>query len=385
MKIKQYSHDLISLIENINNSSSFIETLNFINQTFSAFIPYSYIGIALLDDDKRFIKASYGVSDGSIKGLPENIIGKFWELKQTSLWELVATGKPRIINDLEAYTQGKPITAYNKIIMDAGIKASITLPLMLSQEPVGIIFFSSNQKNVYTKEHIEILQTLATSIAISFKQNIIIENLIYSSIMAMAKLSEARDEDTGKHLGRIQEYSRFIAELLMEEEQYPAEIDLKFVDEIEKFSPLHDIGKVGIRDGILLKPAKLTADEFEEMKKHPLYGAEVLEAVEENIAKKGKSIFRMAIDIAKGHHEKWDGTGYPYGKKGEDIPLSARIVAVADVFDALTSKRPYKEAFSFDASLDIIRKDSGKHFDPTIVEIVLKHKERLKKLYKTLM
>lgn len=385
MKIKQYSHDLISLIENINNSSSFIETLNFINQTFSAFIPYSYIGIALLDDDKRFIKASYGVSDGSIKGLPENIIGKFWELKQTSLWELVATGKPRIINDLEAYTQEKPITAYNKIIMDAGIKASITLPLMLSQEPVGIIFFSSNQKNVYTKEHIEILQTLATSIAISFKQNIIIENLIYSSIMAMAKLSEARDEDTGKHLGRIQEYSRFIAELLMEEEQYPAEIDLKFVDEIEKFSPLHDIGKVGIRDGILLKPAKLTADEFEEMKKHPLYGAEVLEAVEENIAKKGKSIFRMAIDIAKGHHEKWDGTGYPYGKKGEDIPLSARIVAVADVFDALTSKRPYKEAFSFDASLDIIRKDSGKHFDPTIVEIVLKHKERLKKLYKTLM
>ncbi|NLK74274.1 MAG: HD domain-containing protein [Clostridiales bacterium] len=373
------------MIENINNSSSFIETLNFINQTFSAFIPYSYIGIALLDDDKRFIKASYGVSDGSIKGLPENIIGKFWELKQTSLWELVATGKPRIINDLEAYTQEKPITAYNKIIMDAGIKASITLPLMLSQEPVGIIFFSSNQKNVYTKEHIEILQTLATSIAISFKQNIIIENLIYSSIMAMAKLSEARDEDTGKHLGRIQEYSRFIAELLMEEEQYPAEIDLKFVDEIEKFSPLHDIGKVGIRDGILLKPAKLTADEFEEMKKHPLYGAEVLEAVEENIAKKGKSIFRMAIDIAKGHHEKWDGTGYPYGKKGEDIPLSARIVAVADVFDALTSKRPYKEAFSFDASLDIIRKDSGKHFDPTIVEIVLKHKERLKKLYKTLM
>ena len=374
-------NDLKSLIENINNNDSFIETLDFINKTFSSLIPYNYIGIALFDDEKKILRASYGVSDGTVEGLPDNIIGKSWLINDTSLGKLLHNGKPRIINDLEKYHSIRAFKLYNKIILDAGIKASITLPLTLSSKPIGIIFFSSTSKEVYKKEHINVLETLANSIAISFHQNIYIDGVIYSSILALAKLAEARDGDTGEHLERMKLYSRLIAEALHEDPMYEDKVTLEYVEQIERFSPLHDIGKVGIRDEILLKPGRLTKDEFNEMKQHATFGAEVLRSAERNIAKHGKSLFRMGIKIAQNHHEKWDGCGYPEGKKGEEIPLCARIVAVADVFDALTSKRPYKEEFSLEIAFDIIKEGRGKHFDPKVVDAFMKRKDEIIRLY----
>lgn len=374
-------NDLKSLIENINNNDSFMETLDFINITFSSLIPYNYIGIALFDDEKKTIKASYGVSDGTVEGLPENMMGKSWPISDTSLGRLIHNGKPRIINDLEKYSSVRALKPYNKIILDAGIKASITLPLTLSGNPIGIIFFSSISKDVYMKEHINVLETLANSIAISFHQNIYIDGVIYSSILALANLAEARDEGTGEHLERMSLYSRLIAETLHEDPMYEDRVTLEYVEKIERFSPLHDIGKVGIRDEILLKPGKLTKDEFNEMKQHTTFGAEVLRSAERNIAKHGKSLFRMGIKIAQNHHEKWDGSGYPEGKKGEEIPLCARIVAVADVFDALTSKRPYKEEFSLERAFSIIEEGRGKHFDPKVVDAFMKRKDDIIKLY----
>ncbi|NLP34927.1 MAG: GAF domain-containing protein, partial [Clostridiales bacterium] len=145
-------NDLKSLIENMNNNGSFMETLNFINETFSSLIPYNYIGISLFDEDKNLIKASYGVSDGTIVGLPENIVGLSWPVEDTSLGRLIRSGKARIINDLERYTANRPIKPYNSMILDAGVRASITLPLNLAGEPIGVIFFSSAQKNVYKEE-----------------------------------------------------------------------------------------------------------------------------------------------------------------------------------------------------------------------------------------
>lgn len=377
LKIKS----LINLIENMNSHSSFTDSLNYINRTFSQFIPYNYIGVALLDDTKQHLRAAYGVSDDTIKGMPEKIVGLIWKLNETSLGKLIESGEARVINDLEKHTEGRPLKLYNRIILEAGIRSSITLPLQVSNEPVGIIFFSSTQINAYTQEHVNFLKTLVNSIAISFNQNIFINDLVFSSILALAKLAEARDEDTGEHLDRMKQYARLIAELLYENNVYPGEITPEYFDQIERFSPLHDIGKVGIQDRILLKPGKLTEEEYEEMKQHTLYGASVLRAAEENIAKRGKHLFGLGIEIAEGHHEKWDGTGYPAGKKGLEIPLSARIVAVADVFDALTSKRPYKQAFSFEASMNIIEDGKGKHFDPKIAEVFLANRDRVEEMY----
>lgn len=186
-----------------------------------------------------------------------------------------------------------------------------------------------------------------------------------STIFALAKLAESRDDETGKHIERVQLYCKSLVVKLGETSRYKRSINEDYIDNLHQASPLHDIGKVGISDNVLLKPGKLTAEEYEIIKTHTVIGAQTLESV---IATYPKNAFvNMGIAIARSHHEKWDGSGYPDGLMGEDIPLSARIMAVSDAYDALRSKRPYKGAFPHKKSVDIITKDSGSHFDPEIV------------------
>ena len=186
------------------------------------------------------------------------------------------------------------------------------------------------------------------------------------TIFALAKLAESRDQETGAHLDRIREYCRVLCERLLEVGPYVDQIDGDFVRMVYLTSPLHDIGKVGIPDHILLKPGKLTAEEFEIMKQHSQIGFETLDAALQT--RPEAQFLRMARDIARSHHEKFDGTGYPLGLKGQDIPLCGRIVALADVYDALTTKRIYKSAFSHEESRALIFEGAGKHFDPAIVD-----------------
>ncbi|TPW18302.1 MAG: response regulator receiver modulated metal dependent phosphohydrolase [Halothiobacillaceae bacterium] len=191
----------------------------------------------------------------------------------------------------------------------------------------------------------------------------------HGAIFAMSKLAESRDPETGAHLERMREYCRLISLILQQSSVYQGEIDDAFIDNIYAASPLHDIGKVGVPDHVLLKPGKLDAEEWRIMQTHAIVGAETLRAVDREHP--GNDFIRMGIDIAEGHHEKWDGSGYPYGRVGENIPLAARILALGDVYDALTSKRCYKEAFSHEKSRAIIVEGSGGHFDPAVVAAFL--------------
>lgn len=186
------------------------------------------------------------------------------------------------------------------------------------------------------------------------------------AIFAMSKLAESRDPETGEHLERMREYCRILSMHLAGLPKYSNTIDQKFIDNIYAASPLHDIGKVGIPDSILLKTGSLTGDEWEIMRTHTIIGARTLMEVDREHP--GNGLIRTGIAIAGGHHERWDGSGYPYGVSGEEIPLVARILALGDVYDALTSKRCYKDAFSHEKSRNIILEESGKHFDPEIVE-----------------
>ncbi len=188
-------------------------------------------------------------------------------------------------------------------------------------------------------------------------------------ILAISKLAEHRDTDTSQHLERIRHYCRLLANYLYKNNYWADIVDEIFVDNIFLTSMLHDIGKMGIPDSILLKPGKLTYDEFEIMKKHSFIGYETLNATA-NLGMQAQYLM-MAAEIALSHHEKYDGTGYPEGLKGEEIPLSARIVAVADVFDALVHKRVYKDAFTYDATHKIIVEGRGTHFDPVLVDAFL--------------
>lgn len=188
-------------------------------------------------------------------------------------------------------------------------------------------------------------------------------------IMAMTKLVEARDDATGRHIERTQSLCRLIAERLWSDSEYAARLNPGLIEDIYNASPLHDIGKVAIKDSILLKPGKLSPEEFETMKSHTVIGKKYLG---EALAKSpGNKYLKVGMDIAGNHHEKWDGSGYPAGISGEDIPLSARIMALVDVYDALRSKRVYKEAFSHETAVRMIAEGRGTHFDPVLVDVFL--------------
>lgn len=197
-----------------------------------------------------------------------------------------------------------------------------------------------------------------------------LEMLQDATISAMASLAETRDNETGNHIRRTQNYVKVLAEELVNMGHYADELTPEAIELLHKSAPLHDIGKVGIPDEVLLKPGKLTREEFEVMKYHTTLGRAVLMAVEDSIDFSCEFL-TLAKEIAYSHQEKWDGSGYPEGLSGTDIPLSARLMALADVYDALICERVYKPAFPHEKALEIIAEGRGTHFEPLIVEAFL--------------
>lgn len=245
--------------------------------------------------------------------------------------------------------------------LDAGVTDFIN-------KPIDVYECKARCKNLLTmhQQHIALenksylLESLVRAATVEIKSR------EKETLMRLARAGEHKDFDTAQHLQRMSLYSRALADKIgLSEEE--AEI-------IELAAPLHDIGKIGIPDSILLKKGPLDDLELKQMRTHPLIGYEILQESPSKYLQKG-------CEIALAHHERYDGTGYPYSLKGKDIPLSARIVAVADVFDALTSARPYKEAWSIDKALEYIRDESGKHFDPELVDAMLSIRGMLEKIH----
>lgn len=189
------------------------------------------------------------------------------------------------------------------------------------------------------------------------------------AIVSLSALAESRDNETGAHIMRTQEYVRALATYLSQFEQYKKLLTPSYIELLYKSAPLHDVGKVGIPDNILLKPGKLTEEEFEVMKRHPEIGSNALSIAEKHLG--SNSFLRLAKEISLTHHEKWDGSGYPKALVGEDIPLSGRLMAIADVYDALICERVYKKAFSHEKAKAIILEGHGTHFDPKVVDAFL--------------
>ena len=185
-----------------------------------------------------------------------------------------------------------------------------------------------------------------------------------ATIFALAKLAEARDDDTGHHIERVQTFSRMLAVQMREMRLHSAKLTVEFIDNLYQTASLHDIGKVSVPDAILLKTGKLTTAEITEMNKHCALGADTLAKVLKRHP--DNQFLRMGVDVARSHHEKWDGSGYPNGLKGAAIPLAARIVALADFYDALSSNRCYRPAFGHEETCRMIREGSGTHFDPDV-------------------
>ena len=198
-----------------------------------------------------------------------------------------------------------------------------------------------------------------------------------ATVIAMASLAESRDPDTGSHIRRTQHYVAALARELRFNQRYTAELSDDNIALLYKAAPLHDIGKVAVPDSILLKPGKLTDDEFETMKLHTVYGRDAIAGVEQTLGESNQFL-RFASEICYSHQEYWDGSGYPQGLAGHAIPLSARLMAVADVYDALISKRRYRPAFTHETAVELIRQGSGEHFDPDVVDAMLAVEEKFK-------
>lgn len=205
------------------------------------------------------------------------------------------------------------------------------------------------------------------------------EELQDVTMVALGSLAETRDPETGNHIRRTQHYVRLLATHLKHHTRFRDVLTPENITMLFKSAPLHDIGKVGIPDAILLKPGKLTEEEFDVMKRHPILGRDAIVAARKTLTHV-HNFFIFAEEIAYSHHEKWDGTGYPEGLKGEVIPLSARLMAVADVYDALVSRRVYKPPFTHEKAVSIIREGHGSHFDPDLVDGFLEISEEFHRI-----
>jgi HD-GYP domain-containing protein (c-di-GMP phosphodiesterase class II) len=215
--------------------------------------------------------------------------------------------------------------------------------------------------------------TFATMQKNNYKRTRRIEEVTSVAIVSLAKLTECRDPETGAHLERIKMYTKALARELRNEKNFKSYITDKYVKDLAQSSILHDIGKVGISDGILLKKDVLTPEEREIMKKHSVIGGDALKHAQEQIG--GESFLSLAQEIAYHHHERYDGSGYPNGIKGESIPLSARIVSAVDIYDALRNERPYKSAMSHDETMKVMTGEMRHYFDPDVIKVM----ERMRK------
>lgn len=252
--------------------------------------------------------------------------------------------------------------------LDLGAVDYITKPFspQLLLKRVGLHLLIERQK----KELLSYSRGLEKEVGIKTKAVIELQSAI---LMTVAELVECRDSVTGGHIERTRMYLNLLIDLTVENGIYADVLRSWDLGLVVMSAQLHDVGKVAIRDDILLKPGKLTDEEFEEIKKHAEVGAEIIRRIEDNTSE--NTFLKHAEVFAESHHEKWDGTGYPYGIKGANIPLEGRLMAIVDVYDALTNDRPYKKAFPHDEAVNIIRDGQGRHFDPQLCETFLKNNE----------
>ena len=255
--------------------------------------------------------------------------------------------------------------------------AVLILPVISNNGPVGVFEFASRTPGAFSPQDIGLCSMAVDQMAYSLENMRLVGELSRSRdavIRGMALLAEIRDPHIGGHLNRICEYSGYLARQLEGRMGYH-QVTRDFVDAIRRSAALHDVGKVGIPDSILLKPGTLTAEEYEVMKTHTVTGAELLRGLMQTFGE--YTLISIGAEVALCHHEWWNGAGYPRGLAGREIPLAARIVAIADVYDALTSRRIYKEAWTQADTMAMLRGKAGTQFDPDLVEVFLARPDEL--------
>lgn len=291
-----------------------------------------------------------------------------------SLKKILEKGLPRVINNLLTFDNGS--NEHTRRIGRGGYAASYTLPIFNEGDFIGFIFFNSDKADVFTESvlrHIDVYAHMITLMVINELSSI---KTLTAAVKTTGHITHMRDPETGSHLDRMSRYSRLIANELAE----TYDLNDDYIEHIFMFSPLHDIGKIAIPDHILLKPGQLDDEETIIMKTHVYKGCEIIDELLVNFGLNNIKHMDILRNIAEGHHEAVNGSGYPSGIKGDSIPLEARIVAVADVFDALTSKRSYKEAWSNEKAIKTMLELAGEKLDQNCVNALLKNMDQVESI-----
>ncbi len=352
---------LYTFAKELNDASSLDDVLDLIIRCAQQATNSNRVSLMLRDEDETHLVCRRAI------GIPAELVSRI----RIASVEGIA-GK--------VYSTGKIVTAEamgNGLVADDRGYASdafVCAPLILNspkrgREVLGVLNITDKQGGTrFTSDEVDCIQSIADSAAIAIHTHITrarLERSVRVLLMTVGRLAEYRDEETAQHLERVQDYVRLLAEQMARTPKYRSVLTPEVIENLALAAPLHDIGKVGIPDGILTKEGPLSEREFQIMKTHAIIGRQTLAIALEQTGH--IPLLQMSIDIAYCHHEKYDGSGYPRGLKGEDIPLAARIVALADAYDAATSTRRYKAAVPHQQAVESLCADSGQHFDPDVI------------------
>jgi response regulator RpfG family c-di-GMP phosphodiesterase len=376
------------IISMLNSGKNTEDVFNALNDSLRSIIPFNRLALTRYYRSEDTVVTKLVASDRDVLlGT-----GETFHLSESSLQDVYMDKEVLLIDDLEEYLKEHPDSRSTRLLLEEGMKSSMVLPLIANNVTRGFLIFASVEKQSFTQEHVDFISSIVGQISLSIQRGELLyeieqhtrnlEHMVEvrtreviktqkTTIFALSKLAETRDPETGNHLERIRNYSVLLAQILKYSGSYE-EIDNQYLRDLYDSSILHDIGKVGIPDGILLKDGILTKREYELMQSHTVIGYEALKSASRDLG--DDSFLNMAMDVTLSHHERWDGNGYPGGLKGEDIPLAARIVAIADVYDALTSRRPYKEAYPHERAIEIMKQEHFR-FDPYLFEVFIDNQE----------
>jgi HD-GYP domain-containing protein (c-di-GMP phosphodiesterase class II) len=363
--------DHIDTLDDLNKHIPLKQKLISAHSVIKTNLPFvARIAIAIYDPATRILK-TFIHSSGD-----DNPLENYQALidDAPSLKRVLEQGQPRVINNMLTFDKSEK--EHSRRLGRAGYAASYTMPIFNNGDFLGFIFFNSFEADVFTEKtlsQLDVFGHLVSLMIISELSNI---QTLAAALKTSGRLTHLRDPETGSHLDRMSRYSRLIARSLAE--KYSLADD--YIEHVFMFSPLHDIGKIGIPDDVLMKPGRLDADEMEIMKTHTVKGREIIDEILVNFGLDGVDYVDILRNIAEFHHEAVNGNGYPAGKKGGDIPLEARIVAVADIFDALTSQRCYKGAWTNEHAFETLSMLAGEKLDQDCVKALLENIEEIEKI-----
>jgi len=366
---QQFSHD--DTLEVLNTNQPLSNKLRFVHDLILKRYPFiERLAVAVYDPKTDLLKTFLHSSGGETP--LSHYQARLSDSK--SLCEILELGKPRVVNDLSIFKESSK--EHSQRILAHGYEASYTLPMYHQSELFGFLFFNASKKGVFADEVLHDLDLFGRLMSLTIVQELSQFRTLQAAVATARDITHHRDNETGAHLERMSRYSRLIAVELAPRYGFSDE----YVERIFLFSPLHDIGKIAIPDDILLKPGLLTAEEFEIMKSHTLKGRDIIDSMLEHFGIDSLDHSDILRNIAQYHHETLNGMGYPEGLQGEAIPIEARIIAVADIFDALTSKRPYKEAWDNEQAFTLLQELAGTSLDADCVNALFEHRERVEQI-----